>query len=92
MEIGHKAVKDFSPPPHSAEAMLLERIQQLHDYRCDQPIQSHEYKRLGDEIRDLSDQWQSQRCEATSRTARPKRDTPPALATNERLKGRARQP
>lgn len=85
-------MRDFTPPPHSAAEILLERIQQLHDDRCDQPIQSHEYKRLGDEIRDLSAQWQSQRGEATSRTARPKRDTPPALATNEHLKGRPRQP
>jgi hypothetical protein len=64
-------IKQFSEPPRSADQMLLERIQQLHDHRCDQPIQSHEYKRLSSEIRELSALWQAHRGEAV-RTARPK--------------------
>ena len=66
-----QVMRQFSPAQRSADQMLLERIQQLHDLRGDQPIQSREYKRLSGEIRDLSALWQAHRGEAV-RTARPK--------------------
>ena len=44
----------FSPPRDSQEELLLERMRQLHDQLDDKRPHSVEYKRLSDEIRELS--------------------------------------
>ena len=43
-----------SPSQDAAEEMLLERMRQLHDRRHGKDAHSAEYKRLSDEIRELS--------------------------------------